>query len=78
MAVIGVLSTHLKPKTRPTLCGKRGGSARACWRRQATTDATSCCHETIVIKQLFNWAAKNGYITRNLPAPVRFEKAQIP
>jgi site-specific recombinase XerD len=34
--------------------------------------------ETILIKQLFKWAAKNGYLSRNLLEPIRFEKVRSP
>ena len=38
----------------------------------------SIYNETIVIKQLFKWAAKDGYLGRNLLAPIRFEKVRSP
>ena len=38
----------------------------------------SIYNETIVIKQLFKWAAKNGYLSRNLLEPIRFEKVKSP
>jgi integrase/recombinase XerD len=38
----------------------------------------SIYNETIVIKQLFKWASKNGYLSRNLLEPIRFEKVKSP
>ena len=38
----------------------------------------SIYNETIVIKQLFKWAAKNGYLSRNLLEPIRFAKVKSP
>ena len=38
----------------------------------------SIYHETIVMKQLFKWAAKNGYLSRNLLEPIRFAKVKSP
>jgi integrase/recombinase XerD len=38
----------------------------------------SIYHETIVMKQLFKWATKNGYLSRNLLEPLRFEKVKSP
>jgi len=38
----------------------------------------SIYHETIVIKQMFKWAARNGYLSRNLLEPVRFAKVKSP
>ncbi len=38
----------------------------------------SIYHETIFIKQLFKWAAKNGYLSRNLLEPIRFAKVKSP
>ena len=38
----------------------------------------SIYHETIVIKQLFKWATKNGYLSRNLLEPIRFEEVKSP
>jgi integrase/recombinase XerD len=38
----------------------------------------SIYNETIVIKQLFKWAAKNGYLSRNLLESIQFEKVKSP
>lgn len=38
----------------------------------------SIYHETIVMKQLFKWATKNGYLSRNLLEPIRFAKVKSP
>jgi site-specific recombinase XerD len=38
----------------------------------------SIYNETIVIKQLFKWAAKNGYLSRNLLEPIQFAKVKSP
>ena len=38
----------------------------------------SIYNETIVIKQLFKWAAKNGYLSRNLLEPIRFAEVKSP
>lgn len=38
----------------------------------------SIYNETIVIKQLFKWATKNGFLSRNLLEPIRFEKVKSP
>jgi len=46
--------------------------------RECKLSEKSIYNETIVIKQLFKWAARNGYISRNLLAPVRFEKVKSP
>lgn len=35
-------------------------------------------NETIVIKQLFKWATKNGYLSRNLLESLRFPKVKSP
>jgi len=46
--------------------------------QQCGLSEKSIYHETIVIKQLFKWAAKDGYISRNLLAAIRFEKVKSP
>ena len=33
-------------------------------------------HETIVIELVLKWAARNGYLSRNLLEPIRFEKVK--
>lgn len=38
----------------------------------------SIYNETIVIKQLFKWATRHGYLSRNLLEPIRFEKVKSP
>ena len=38
----------------------------------------SIYNETIVIKQLFKWATKNGYLSRNLLEPIHFAKVKSP
>ena len=38
----------------------------------------SIYNETIVIKQLFKWATKNGYLSRNLLESLHFEKVKSP
>jgi site-specific recombinase XerD len=38
----------------------------------------SIYNETIVIKQLFKWAAKNGYLSHNLLEPILFAKVKSP
>jgi len=45
---------------------------------QCRLSEKSMYNETIVIKQLFKWAAKNGYLSRNLLEPLRFEKVKSP
>lgn len=45
---------------------------------QCNLSQKSVYNETIVIKQLFKWAAKNGYLSRNLLEPIRFEKVKSP
>jgi len=45
---------------------------------QCKLSEKSVYNETIVIKQLFKWAAKNGYLSRNLLEPIRFEKVKSP
>jgi site-specific recombinase XerD len=38
----------------------------------------SIYNETIVIKQLFKWATRHGYLSRNLLEPIHFEKVKSP
>jgi len=38
----------------------------------------SIYNETIVIKQLFKWATRHGYLSINLLEPIRFEKVKSP
>ena len=38
----------------------------------------SIYNETIVIKQLFKWAVKYGYLSHNLIAPIQFKKVKSP
>ncbi len=45
---------------------------------QCGLSAKSIYTETIVIKQLFKWATKNGYLSRNLVEPVSFPKVKSP
>jgi integrase/recombinase XerD len=45
---------------------------------QCRLSEKSVYNETIVIKQLFKWATKNGYLSRNLLEPIRFEKVKSP
>lgn len=45
---------------------------------QCKLSEKSVYNETIVIKQLFKWIAKNGYLSRNLLEPIRFEKIKSP
>ncbi|MHC4727940.1 MAG: tyrosine-type recombinase/integrase, partial [Planctomycetota bacterium] len=45
---------------------------------QCKLSEKSIYNETIVIKQLFKWAAKNGYLSRNLLENICFAKVQSP
>jgi site-specific recombinase XerD len=38
----------------------------------------SIYHETIVIKQMFKWATRNGFLSQNLLEPIRFAKVKSP
>jgi site-specific recombinase XerD len=38
----------------------------------------SIYHETIVIKQMFKWATRNGFLSQNLLEPIRFTKVKSP
>jgi len=51
---------------------------RAYLTEQCGLSDKSIYNETIVIKQLFKWAARNGYLSKNLLEPVRFAKVKSP
>jgi site-specific recombinase XerD len=45
---------------------------------QCDLSEKSIYNETIIVKQLFKWATRNGYLSRNLLEPIRFEKVKSP
>jgi len=61
-----------------TFCPDDLFAYRAYLAEQCRLSPKSIYNETIVIKQLFKWAARNGYLSRNLLEPIRFEKVKSP